>query len=65
MFLSSAGELAETSLWSLLLPRAGPREEKVWPAGLEHSLRIQRIGSQDQYDTVTGKKEKKLKTRPN
>ena len=47
-FCVGAEGVEKIALRSLLLPRPGSRTEELWAAGLEHSLRVQRDGSQDQ-----------------
>ena len=44
----------EVAVWPVFLPRSGPREEELWSLGLEHTIRIQRVGSSDQCTSVAG-----------
>ena len=50
-----AWDLEEASLWSVFLPCSDARETQVWSTRLEHSLRVQWIGSQDQHEATAGK----------
>ena len=48
--------MAEASLWAVLLPRNGAGKTQVRPPGMEHSLRVQRVRPEDQYEAIAGRK---------
>ena len=49
-----ARSLGEAVVRSLFLPRSGAGEKEVRSSGVEHSLRVQRVRSQDQHEAATG-----------
>lgn len=56
MYLSTAPEVSQDAVWAVYVPRHGAREEEVRPSGLEHPLRVQRVGPPYQYEADAGKR---------
>ena len=46
--------MEEDAVWAVFLPRHCARKEEFWTFGLEHSIRVQRVRSEDQCPAATG-----------
>ena len=46
--------MEEDAVWAVFLPRHCARKEEFWPFGLEHSIRVQRVRSENQCPAATG-----------
>lgn len=53
-WLPQRRRVASSALLPLLLPCSRSGETQVWPVGMEHPVRVQRVRSQDQCHATTG-----------